>query len=263
MHNQIVSESYISSCINAIEACDVGDAPVIRPRGLLAIGEEIEAPSKGSIVGEATLGFSGKLSDQNKSDAQNALLFATRAANKQYPEEHQGREWYLRFREVMTLAGWTPIHNFYSNLGVEGTSVRMDKLVLEILGSVLANVALPGLTSVLMLKVAGDAISALQKRDTAALTVYERNLLDHGVGGVSTGACVELDGEAIMALGTVRFLRKNTSTKVMFVDVDVRNVSLYRGETLFAKNTDVANAVRESIKKKLFGVIDQIEEIDI
>ncbi|WP_420652424.1 hypothetical protein, partial [Mesorhizobium japonicum] len=64
----------------------------------------------------------------------------------------------------------------------------MDKLVLEILGSVLANVALPGPTSVLMLKVAGDAISALQKRDTAALTAYERNLLDHGVGGISTGA---------------------------------------------------------------------------
>ncbi|UVK89068.1 hypothetical protein LOY52_03100 [Pseudomonas sp. B21-051] len=261
MHSQIVNELYISSCINAIEACDVGQ-PVFRSRGLLAIGDEIEAPSKGSIVGEATMGFSGKLSDQNKSDAQNALLFATRAANKLYPEEHQGVEWYKRFREVMTLAGWTPVDQYYNNLGVEGTSVRMDKLVLEILASVLANVALPGPTSVLMLNVAGDAISALQKRDTAALTAYERNLLDHGVGGISTGACVELDGEAIMALGTVRFLRKNTSTKVMFVDVDVRNVSLYRAQTFFAKNTDVANAVRETIKKKLVG-IDQIEDIDI
>ena len=40
----------------------------------------------------------------------------------------------------------------------------------------------------------------------------------------------------------------------MFVDVDIRNVSLYRGETVFAKNTFVADAVRESIKSKLIRI---------
>jgi hypothetical protein len=263
MYNQAVRESYVAACIDAIEKCEVGEQVITRPRSLMAVGDEIEAPSKGSIVGEGTLGFSGKLSPENRSDAENAFLFATRAANKQYPEEHQGKEWYLRFREVMTLAGWTPVSKYYSDLEVGGTSVRMDKLVLEILGSAIAGVALPGPATALMLKVAGDAIAALQKRDTAALTVYERNLLQHGVGGISAGACVEVDGEAIMAVGAVRFLRKNTSTQVMFVDVDIRNVNLYRGETVFAKNTLVANAVRESIKSKLIPHNDQIADIEI
>ena len=89
----------------------------------------------------------------------------------------------------------------------------MDKLVLEILGSVVAGVALPGPTTALMLKVAGDAIAALQKRDTAALTVYERNLLQNGVGGISAGASVEVDGEAIMAVGAVRFLPRTAPPK--------------------------------------------------
>jgi hypothetical protein len=139
----------------------------------------------------------------------------------------------------------------------------MDKLVLEILGSVVAGVALPGPASALMIKVAGDAIAALQKRDTAALTVYERNLLEHGVGGISAGACVEVEGEAMMAVGAVRFQRKNSSTQVMFVDVDVRNVNLYRGETVFAKNTLVAEGVRESIKSKLIPHKNQIIDIEI
>nr|WP_229801725.1 hypothetical protein [Pseudomonas mandelii] len=263
VYNQAIRESYVAACIEAIEACDIDEQIVIRPRGLMVVGDEIEAPSKGSVVGEGTLGFSGKLSAENKSDAQNAFLFASRAANKLYPEEHQGKEWYLRFREVMTLAGWTPVSKYYSDLHVSGTSVRMDKLVLEILGAVVAGVALPGSTTALMLKVAGDAIAALQKRDTAALTVYERNLLENGVGGISAGACVEVEGEAIMAVGAVRFLRKNSSTQVMFTDVDIRNVNLYRGETVFAKNTLVADAVRESIKSKLVPHKDQIVDIDI
>lgn len=95
------------------------------------------------------------------------------------------------------------------------------------------------------------------------MTVYERNLLKNGVGGVAAGACVEIEGEAIMAVGAVRFQRKNTSTKVMFVDVDVRNVNLYRGETVFAKNTLRADSVREAIKTKLIGNSDQIVDIDI
>jgi hypothetical protein len=263
VYNKAIRESYVAACIEAIEECEIDEQVIIRPRGLMGVGDEIEAPSKGSIVGEGTLGFSGKLSAENRSDAQNAFLFASRAANKLYPAEHQGKEWYLRFREVMTIAGWTPVSKYYSDLEVGGTSVRMDKLVLEILGSVIAGVALPGPSTALMLKVAGDAIAALQKRDTAALTVYEQNLLKDGVGGISAGACVEVDGEAIMAVGAVRFNRKSTSTQVMFVDVDIRNVSLYRGETVFAKNTLVADAVRESIKSKLIPHKDQIAEIDI
>lgn len=263
MHNQVVRESYIASCIKAIEECEIDDQLVIRPRALMAVGDDVEAPSKGSVVGEGSLGFAGGISAQNRSDAENAFLFATLAANKQYPAEEQGKEWYLRFREVMTQAGWTPVTKYYSDLDVAGTSVRMDKLVLEILGSVIAGAALPGPATALMLKVAGDAIAALQKRDTAALTAYERNLLQHGVGGISAGACVEVNGEAIMALGTVRFRRKNTSTKVLFVDVDVRNVSLYRGETVFVKNTLKADLVRENIKNKLIAHSDKIVDIEI
>lgn len=263
MHNQAVRESYIASCVKAIEECEIDDRLVIRPRTLMAVGDDVEAPSKGSVVGEGSLGFAGGISAQNRSDAENAFLFATLAANKQYPAEEQGKEWYLRFREVMTQAGWTPVTKYYSDLDVAGTSVRMDKLVLEILGSVIAGAALPGPATALMLKVAGDAIAALQKRDTAALTVYERNLLQHGVGGISAGACVEVNGEAIMALGAVRFQRKNTSTKVLFVDVDVRNVNLYRGETVFVKNTLKADLVRENIKNKLIAHSDKIVDIEI
>ncbi|MBC3270552.1 hypothetical protein HU765_11490 [Pseudomonas sp. SWRI81] len=266
MNSLVLQQSYVANCVNDLQCYEIDEEFVIQSRSAslgLNSGDAVEAPTKGSIVGEGILSFSGNISGENRSDAQNAFLFASLVANKKYPREDQGREWYMLFRDVMTSAGWTPISKYYSDLQISGTSVRMDKLVLEILGSVIAGVALPGPSTALMLKVAGDAIAALTKRDTA-LTLYERNVLNNGVGGISAGACTEVNGEAIMAVGAVRFLRRNTSTKVLFVDVDVRDVKLYRGETVFEKNTLVANAARETIKNRLgLNVVSKIEEYDI
>jgi hypothetical protein len=266
MNNQHIQKAYISNCIGSLQEYQIDQPAAIKSRSFalgINSGDVVEAPDKAAVVGEGILSFSGGLSDQNRSDAQNAFLFASLVANKKYPLEHQGQEWYLLFREVMTNAGWAPISKFYSDLEVAGTSVRMDKLVLEILGSVVAGVTVPGPTAALMLKVAGDAISALKTRETA-LTLYERNLLNQGVGGVTAAACTEVHGEAIMAVGAVRFLRRNTSTKVMFVDVDVRNVKMYRGESMFAKNTEVAEATRATIRSRLgLNAVSKIEEYDI
>ena len=262
MSSQVVSEQYIAACVESLQKYELDDVLTIRPRSMFTVGDTVEEPSKASIVGEGVLSFSSGLSSENRSDAQNTFLYASLVANKKFPQEHQGKEWYELFREVMTNAGWTPVSKYYNDLHISGTSVRMDKLVLEILGSVVAGLALPGPTTALMLKVAGDAIAALQKRDTA-LTVYERNLLAHGVGGITAGACTEQNGVAILALGAVRFLRRNTSTKVLFVDVDTRSVKLYRGETLFEKNDLLANATREVIANKLVVHSGKVADYDI
>ena len=154
--------------------------------------------------------------------------------------------------QVMTDAGWLPTQKFYNDINIGGNSVRMDQLVLEILGAVVAGIAVPGSTSALMLQVAGSAISALKKRE-AALTLYERNMLEHGVGGTAAGTCTEINGEVTLALGTVRFIRKNTSTQVLFADWDSRDVKLYRGESVFRKVPAIVEQTRDEILGKLGG----------
>jgi hypothetical protein len=210
----------------------------------------IEAPAKGSIVGEGILAFTANLSAQNREDVMHAFLFASLVANKKFPLESQGKEWYALFVEVMYSAGWLPTQKYYNDINVGGNTVRMDQLVLEILGSVVAGVALPGPATALMLKVAADAINALKKRGTA-LTLYERNMLEHGVGGMAAGTCTEVNGEVTLALGVVRFIRKNSSTQVLFVDWDTRSVKLYRGESVFRKVPSLVDSTRDHIRTKL------------
>lgn len=212
--------------------------------------ESIKEPAKGTVVGEGILAFTESLSQQNQEDVLHAFLFASLVANKKFPLESQGKEWYACFIEVMYSIGWLPTQKYYNDMNVGGNTVRMDRLVLEILGSVIAGVALPGPATALMLKVAGDAINALKKRETA-LTLYERNMLEHGVGGIAAGTCTEVNGEVTMALGMVRFIRDNSSTKVLFVDWDSRSVKLYRGESVFRKVPSLVEKNREYIRDKL------------
>lgn len=260
--NQIVSQSYISACVQSLKDYDLGEPQLIQPRGLFTSADDVVEPGKGSIVGDGILTFSGNLTGTNRTDAQNAFLYASLVANKFYPLESQGKEWYMQFREVMTNAGWSPTSKYYSDLTVGGTSVRMDQLVLQILGSVVAGLAIPGPSTTLMLKVAGEAIASLAKRETA-LTLYERNLLENGMCGVTAGSCTEVNGVTVFAIGAVRFARKNTSTKVLFVDVDIRNVNLYRGETSFEKNDLVAEATRAVIAEKLIKHATKTIDYDI
>lgn len=239
-----------AGCVERIRSYEIADSSTLRSRGFTS--PEVEAPEKGAIVGEGILSFTGNLTEQNRNDVMHAFLFATLVANKAFPREEQGKEWYYRFVQVMTDAGWLPTQKFYNDINIGGNSVRMDQLVLEILGAVVAGIAVPGSTSALMLQVAGSAISALKKRE-AALTLYERNMLEHGVGGTAAGTCTEINGEVTLALGTVRFIRKNTSTQVLFADWDSRDVKLYRGESVFRKVPAIVEQTRDEILGKLGG----------
>ncbi|MGF6491772.1 hypothetical protein [Pseudomonas frederiksbergensis] len=256
-----VEDCAVAECIHRLESYELDGAEVMRPRSFSV--PAVNEPGKGSIVGEGILSFTGNLSEQNREDVQHAFLFASLVANKKFPHEYQGKEWYYQFLEVMTNAGWLPTSKYYNDMNIGGNTVRMDQLVLEILGSVVAGLAVPGSASVLMLKVAGDAITALKKRETA-LTLYERNMLEHGVGGMAAGTCTEVNGEVTMALGTVRFIRKNTAKQVLFMDWDSREVKLYRGDSVFRKVPYIVEQTRDTIRAKLgLNAKTKIEDYDI
>ncbi|MCE6979463.1 hypothetical protein EI534_19210 [Pseudomonas frederiksbergensis] len=261
MSDHAVEECTVADCIHRLQTYELDSPSIIRPRSFFV--PVIEEPAKGAIVGEGILSFTGNLSEQNREDVQHAFLFASLVANKRYPLESQGKEWYQLFVQVMTDAGWLPTQKYYNDISIGGNTVRMDQLVLEILGGVVAGLAVPGSTSALMLKVAGDAITALKKRETA-LTLYERNMLEHGVGGMAAGTCTEVNGEVTMALGTVRFIRNNTATQVLFMDWDSREVKLYRGDSVFRKVPSIVEQTRATILGKLgLNAKTKIEDYEI
>jgi len=105
---------------------------------------DIEEPSRASVVGDAILSFVSGMSDQNRADVLNTYLFASLAANKKYPADNQGKEWYQTFLQVMQDAGWIVLKRYYDSTFASGKSFTMDQLALTILSSAVAAAAVPG-----------------------------------------------------------------------------------------------------------------------
>ncbi|WP_434572642.1 hypothetical protein [Pseudomonas sp. Z3-6] len=226
----------------------ISQAPVVRSAQFV---EQTEKPDRASIVGDSILAFVSGMSEQNQADIQHSYLFASLVANKAFPHDHQGKEWYHLFLQVMQDCGWVILKKYYDTVKASGKSFTMDELVLQILGSAVAAAAIPGPTSVLMLKVAGDAIAALQGRDKP-LRVFDQNLQESGAGGFGVATCHETpDGEVILALGAVRFIKRSNQTQVLFVNWDSSSVDLYRGESHMTMVPSIINRTRDIIIERL------------
>lgn len=259
----------LSDRLERLNAYDVApDNVVIAPRGMaiksVQINTDIEQPDRASIVGDGVLSFVSGMSEQNKTDIQHTYLFASLVANKKYPRDDQGKEWYQYFLQVMQDSGWTILQKYYDTVAASGKSFKMDQLALKILGSAVAAAAVPGPTSALMLKVAGDALAALQASDKP-LQVFDRNIKDSGTGGFGVASCIESQhGEVILALGAVRFIKHVNQTKVLFVDWDASSVDLYKGESHMTMVPSIVARTRATIIAKLGDrALTKIDEYEL
>ncbi|SDA93062.1 hypothetical protein SAMN03159443_04941 [Pseudomonas sp. NFACC15-1] len=246
----------LSDRLERLSAYDVEpEAFELSPRTFIVRPDETadspEKPDRASIVGDGILAFVSGMSEQNQADIQHSYLFASLVANKRYPRDEQGKEWYQLFLQVMQDCGWTILQKYYDAVAASGKSFKMDQLVLKILGSAVTAAAVPGPSSLLMLKVASDAIAALQSRDRP-LRVFDQNIQESGTGGFGVAACHETpQGEVIMALGAVRFIKRTNQTQVLFVNWDSSSVDLYRGESHMTMVPSVINRTRATIIEKL------------
>ncbi|SFW75537.1 MULTISPECIES: hypothetical protein [Pseudomonas] len=246
----------LSDRLERLNAYDVEpEAFELSPRTFIVRPDETagspEKPDRASIVGDGILAFVSGMSEQNQADIQHSYLFASLVASKRYPRDDQGKEWYQLFLHVLQDCGWTILQKYYDAVAASGKSFTMDQLVLKILGSAVTAAAVPGPASLLMLKVASDAIAALQSRDKP-LRVFDRNVQESGTGGFGVAACHETPhGEVIMALGAVRFIKRTNQTQVLFVNWDSSSVDLYRGESHMTMVPSVINRTRAIIIEKL------------
>ncbi|WP_213941021.1 hypothetical protein [Pseudomonas sp. dw_612] len=255
--------------LERLQAYDVTPEQVfIAPRGAsvntVQLNTDVESPTRASIVGDAILAFVSGMSPQNQADIQHAYLFASLVANKKYPRDEQSKEWYQQFLQVMQDCGWNILSKYYDSVSASAKSFKVDQLALKILGSAVAAAAVPGPTSALMLKVAGDALAALQTSEQP-LQVFDRNTKESGTGGVGVASCLETaQGEVIMAMGVVRFIKRANQTKVLFVDWDASSVDLYRGECQMVMVPSITARTRNTVLTKLGDRAQtKIEEYEI
>ncbi|WP_354675700.1 hypothetical protein N027_22695 [Pseudomonas syringae USA007] len=204
-----------------------------------------------AVVAGGLIAFAEGVSRLNKDDVMDSFLFATLVANKAFNAETEGDQWYDKFNEVLSRIGWLSTHWNYSRYSAAQQRFTMDEVGLEILGSAIAAAALPGPASLLMLKVAADAVATLSAKKEP-LRLFESQTKAHRGGSFRIASCIELeDGTVNLAMGAVTFQTDSEVTNVLFWEWQDTNVKTWKGEDNLVLNTGLYARHRELIQQRL------------
>ncbi|KTB57666.1 hypothetical protein [Pseudomonas syringae] len=213
--------------------------------------DEVEKTAEAAVVAGGLIAFGEGVSRQNKDDVMNSFLFATLVANRAFSAETQSDQWYDKFNEVLSKIGWLSTHWNYSRFNAGRQRFTMDEVGLEILGSAITAAALPGPASLLMLKVAADAVAALSAKKEP-LRLFERQTKTHRGGSFRIASCIESqDGTLNLAMGAVSFKTNSEVTNVLFWEWQDTSVETWKGEDNLVLNTGLYARHRELIQQRL------------
>ncbi|WP_017709719.1 hypothetical protein [Pseudomonas syringae] len=209
------------------------------------------AGATAAVVAGGLIAFAEGVSRLSKDDVMDSFLFATLVANKAFNTETEGVQWYDKFNEVLSRIGWLSTHWNYSRYSAARQRFTMDEVGLEILGSAIAAAALPGPASLLMLKVAADAVAALSAKKEP-LRLFESQTKAHRGGNFRIASCIESeDGTVNLAMGAVTFQTDSEVTNVLFWEWQDINVETWKGENNLVLNTRLYARHRELIQQRL------------
>ena len=246
--------------LDYIAACELAECPssfgayaAAANPGLLKARDVTDAKpgNEAAVVAGSLLAFAAGMSAQSKQDVINSFLFATLVANKAFSAQTQGDQWYDKFNEVLSKLGWLSTQWNYARYRATHQRFTMDELGLEILGSAIAAAALPGPASLLMLKVAGDAIAAL-KAKKEPLRLFENQTKSHRGGSFRIASCIESEDSIVsLAMAAVSFQADSDVTNVLFWEWQDTSVQTWKGEDSLLLNTAQYARHRDMIQQRL------------
>lgn len=263
MTNNIDFENRVARSLDFIEGCDLGECDHTSHAVMRAAAFDVDEKNPtAQVIGNTIVSVVAGMSVSNKKIINDILLFATLASNKAAPQG--GNAWYQKYMQVLTSCGLYSQSSGWSDYSFSNKRFTMDQVALEILQSAILAAALPGATAVLMLKVAKDTITALQRND-APLRLFERESKTHDGAKFAIAAVAEsADGAVAMAMGSVDFKASQSVTDVLFWEWSNTTVRIQRGENVLTLNHDQYEHVRKAVEAKLgASAMKNIEEIEI
>lgn len=252
-----VSLSQMKDQLAQLEAYELPQAPAAVATSRSSMGARSFAAGTTSpdaaVVCNGVVSFVSGMGEQNKADVRNSYLYASLVASKQFPKEEDGAKWYELFAKVMNELGWTFINKRYSRFSSQDTSLSMDQVGLQVIGSLVASAALPGAIGPALLKAAGTALDGLKKTgNEKPINLFNRNASKPGGGQFTLSACAEDDeGEVIMAFGAVHCQSADSKGSVLFVNWNNASSQIYTGDARMVLNPLVYTMARDLVLKRL------------
>lgn len=263
MLNVLDVETNIKQRRDFIEGCELGDCDHAAHAMRSVAGFDVDEMNPEALVaGDTIVSIVAGMNKRNKQAVKDTLLFASLVANKSFPAG--GVNWYKKLTEVLAYCGWVSQLSGLTDYSVGNTRFTMEQAALKILESAILAAALPGPTSVLLLKVAKDTIDALQESEKP-LRVFENSSKTHsGAKFAIASTAQSKDGEVVMAMGALDFSTNLNVTNVLFWEWSSSSVRIKRAENHLTLNHVQFERVKDLVEGKLTESARQaLEEFEI
>lgn len=203
---------------------------------------------KAQINAGALIGFNQNLSEQNKKDVQNSLLFAQLAANTAHDRYGDPSAWFKKTFEVLSIIGWTQISTSASTPSAVNVPANWPIQILEYGSVFMSDDILKVMTYTLEL--AGKL-----PENSKALNIWAAQSSNASSGIFMNGVAYMMSNDDLFLdiVSTYFHLSHNTQSYAAWETDAVTHWDTGR----FALNADIYQAVRKQIERKLSGRISQ------
>ncbi|WP_426119149.1 hypothetical protein [Pseudomonas sp. DSP3-2-2] len=241
--NNIDIESRISESRAFIDSCELGSCKHT------ALMRDDEKSAQALVINDTIVSLVAGMSAANKAVVKDCMLFASLNADKTFPEG--GVQWFNQYKTVMAYCGWTSQSAELSDYKSANSRFTMEQEGLKILSSAITAMALPGPTSLLLLKVAKDAVEVLQSSEKPLRLFENSSKTAKGAKFVIGSAVESQDNELAMALGAMDFATSINVTNVLFWEWNSASVSIKRAENHLILNQRHFEGIAETLREKL------------
>lgn len=249
MLQELVKDSLLKSKRDSLQSCDLNCDHTSHPSSRIGFFSVDETKPEAMVTSDTIVSIVAGMSRENKLIVRRTVQFCSMVASNEHPRG--GVAWFDRYEELLGLCGWVSPQWSTTDYSASNTRFTMDQVALDILKSAIVAAALPGPASVLLLKVAADAVDAL-KDDEKPLRLFEQSSKKHNGAKFAIAASAQSDeGDVVMAMGALDFRTSLSVTNVLFWEWSRSSVAINRAESVMELIPESYEDVRDIVEKKL------------
>jgi hypothetical protein len=209
-----------------------------------AVAADTDKP-QGYVDLGSTVSFVSGVSSDNQDDVLNSTLLAQLAANKKFDREKDTPNWYKFYADVLGNVGWVIQQFSFQKYQASGASFEVDKVVLQILGSIASG------NDIAVVQQTLDALKALSGKNDQRFVIFDTSSQSQSAGNFQISLATESGGKVVMSLGAFHFATSQTTTRFLWSSFSTSNSQIYQGGQTVTLNSSAYGKVRQQVIDRL------------
>lgn len=217
----------------------------LQNRTLAKLGTPPDNKKEGFVVGGAISAFTENVKGLSKQDILDATLLAQLASDRKYDREMDTVNWYSYYKYVLGNIGFVIESFSFQKYQASGSTLSMDKVVLEILAAIATGGESLVITETL------NALRGLSDSDNR-IRLFSQQSSSSKSGNFQVYPCDQSPtGEVSMAMGAFYFNADHHEVSFLFFNWGSSKASIYKGAQKTVLNQNVYSRVRSDVSAKL------------